>query len=215
MWEKRRRLPRACVPKPYGDSIMLKILRDSGGVALAQTDDQIAPQFWIGHATKVIFSLPLRSSWQRQPTIVSETGFDARPPRRALNTGAGSNTQMYREAMKPGNGLRASHSWYKLNLGASSPIPDGAVESRRVLQLPHNGPLLGTVPSPLTTLSFLSSRPESERSGGAPFGASHFFPFLPPLPVHPATRRQMRLRGGAFLFKQRRMRFGNAINITA
>jgi threonine synthase len=29
------------VPKPYGDSIMLEILRESGGVALAVTDEQI------------------------------------------------------------------------------------------------------------------------------------------------------------------------------
>ena len=29
------------VPKPYGDSIMLEILRESGGVALALTDEQI------------------------------------------------------------------------------------------------------------------------------------------------------------------------------
>lgn len=29
------------VPKPYGDSIMLEILRESGGVALAVSDEQI------------------------------------------------------------------------------------------------------------------------------------------------------------------------------
>ena len=52
MWENAATFAAGLrVPKPYGDAIMLKILRDSGGVALAQTDEQILASIldWARH----------------------------------------------------------------------------------------------------------------------------------------------------------------------
>ena len=54
MWENALlclRPDSASILKSYGDAIMLKILRDSGGVALVQTDDQILSSIldWARH----------------------------------------------------------------------------------------------------------------------------------------------------------------------
>jgi len=49
---------RSCVPKPYGDSIMLEILRESGGVALAVSDEQILASLADWRDTKEYFFRP-------------------------------------------------------------------------------------------------------------------------------------------------------------
>jgi len=45
------------VPKPYGDYIMLEILKESGGVALSFPDTKFLPHSRIGRKTKAFFCL--------------------------------------------------------------------------------------------------------------------------------------------------------------
>ncbi len=63
MWENAATFAAGLrVPKPYGDAIILKILRDSGGVALAQTDDQILASILDWAQNEGIFLSPGGSS---------------------------------------------------------------------------------------------------------------------------------------------------------
>src|ERR1700723_2811066 len=90
------------VPKPYGDAIMLKILRDSGGVALTQTDEQILASIldWARH--EGIFLSPEGAAATAAYERLLETGFLKATDRVVLfNTGAGLKyTDVTAEAMK-------------------------------------------------------------------------------------------------------------------
>jgi threonine synthase len=90
------------VPKPYGDAIMLKILRDSGGVALAQTDEQILTSILDWARNEGIFLSPEGAAATAAYDRLLETGF-LKPSDRVVlfNTGAGLKyTDVTGEAMK-------------------------------------------------------------------------------------------------------------------
>jgi threonine synthase len=103
MWENAATFAAGLrVPKPYGDAIMLKILRDSGGVALTQTDEQILVSIldWARH--EGIFLSPEGAAATAAYDRLLETGF-LKPSDRVVlfNTGAGLKyTDVTGEAMK-------------------------------------------------------------------------------------------------------------------
>jgi threonine synthase len=103
MWENAATFAAGLrVPKPYGDAIMLKILRDSGGVALTQTDEQILASIldWARH--EGIFLSPEGAAATAAYDRLLETGF-LKPTDRVVlfNTGAGLKyTDVTAEAMK-------------------------------------------------------------------------------------------------------------------
>ena len=103
MWENAATFAAGLrVPKPYGDAIMLKILRDSGGIALAQTDEQILASIldWARH--EGIFLSPEGAAATAAYDRLLETGF-LKPSDRVVlfNTGAGLKyTDVTGEAMK-------------------------------------------------------------------------------------------------------------------
>ena len=103
MWENAATFAAGLrVPKPYGDAIMLKILRDSGGVALTQTDEQILASIldWARH--EGIFLSPEGAAATAAYDRLLETGF-LKPTDRVVlfNTGAGLKyTDVTGEAMK-------------------------------------------------------------------------------------------------------------------
>jgi threonine synthase len=69
MWENAATFAAGLrVPKPYGDAIMLKILRDSGGVRWPRRTSRFLPLFWIGRATKGFFFPPKE---RRQPQLTT------------------------------------------------------------------------------------------------------------------------------------------------
>src|SRR6266478_5225544 len=78
------------VPKPYGDSIMLKILRESGGVALALSDAQILASLKEWARNEGIFLSPEGAAATAAYDHLLKTGF-LRPEDRVVlfNTGAG------------------------------------------------------------------------------------------------------------------------------
>jgi threonine synthase len=89
------------VPKPYGDSIMLEILRDSGGVALALPDDQILASLKDWARNEGIFLSPEGAAATAAYDHLIETGF-LKPEDRVVlfNTGAGLKyTDVTAEAM--------------------------------------------------------------------------------------------------------------------
>ena len=90
------------VPKPYGDTIMLRILRDSGGVALAQTDDQILTSILDWARNEGIFLSPEGAAATAAYDRLLQTGFLNPSDRVVLfNTGAGLKyTDVTGEAMK-------------------------------------------------------------------------------------------------------------------
>src|ERR1700693_3142430 len=78
------------VPKPYGDSIMLEILRESGGVALALSDEQILASLkdWARH--EGIFLSPEGAAATAAYDHLLATGFLNSEDRVVLfNTGSG------------------------------------------------------------------------------------------------------------------------------
>src|SRR5216683_2725773 len=78
------------VPKPYGDSIMLEILRESGGVALAVSDEQILASIvdWARH--EGIFLSPEGAAATAAYDHLLATGFLKSTDRVVLfNTGGG------------------------------------------------------------------------------------------------------------------------------
>ena len=103
MWENAATFAAGLrVPKPYGDAIMLNILRDSGGVALTQTDEQILASSldWARH--EGIFLSPEGAAATAAYDRLLETGF-LKPTDRVVlfNTGAGLKyTDVTAEAMK-------------------------------------------------------------------------------------------------------------------
>src|ERR1700716_3256605 len=89
------------VPKPYGDSIMLEILRESGGVALAVSDQQILASLvdWARH--EGIFLSPEGAAATASYDHLLATGF-LKPEDRVVlfNTGGGLKyTDVTAEAM--------------------------------------------------------------------------------------------------------------------
>jgi threonine synthase len=78
------------VPKPYGDSIMLEILRESGGVALALSDEVILTSLldWARH--EGIFLSPEGAAATAAYDHLIATGF-LKPSDRVVlfNTGSG------------------------------------------------------------------------------------------------------------------------------
>ncbi len=103
MWENASTFAAGLrVPKPYGDAIMLKILRDSGGVALVQTDEEILSSImdWARH--EGIFLSPEGAAATAAYDRLLETGFLKSTDRVVLfNTGAGLKyTDVTAEAMK-------------------------------------------------------------------------------------------------------------------
>lgn len=97
------------VPKPYGDSIILEIVRESGGRALAYTDEQILASIldWAKH--EGIFLSPEGAAAIAAYDSLIATG-ELKPTDRVVlfNTGAGLKyTDMTAEAMhlvRPGSG---------------------------------------------------------------------------------------------------------------
>jgi threonine synthase len=78
------------VPKPYGDSIMLEILRDSGGLALAVSDEQILASLmdWARH--EGVFLSPEGAAATAAYDHLLATGFLKSADRVVLfNTGGG------------------------------------------------------------------------------------------------------------------------------
>jgi threonine synthase len=103
MWENAATFAAGLrVPKPYGDAIMLEILRDSGGVALTQTDDQILTSILAWARNEGIFLSPEGAAATAAYDRLLETGF-LKPTDRVVifNTGAGLKyTDVTGEAMK-------------------------------------------------------------------------------------------------------------------
>jgi len=78
------------VPKPYGDSIMLEILRESGGVALSLTDEQILTSLKDWGKNEGIFLSPEGAAATAAYDHLLATGFLTPKDRVVLfNTGGG------------------------------------------------------------------------------------------------------------------------------
>src|SRR6201996_4128334 len=89
------------VPKPYGDAIMLDILRESGGIAVTQTDEQILSSIMDWARNEGIFLSPEGAAATAAYDHLVETGFLKTSDRVVLfNTGAGLKyTDVIGEAM--------------------------------------------------------------------------------------------------------------------
>ncbi len=90
------------VPKPYGDSIMLEILRESGGVAVALTDAQILASLHNWAQNEGIFLCPEGAAATAGYDHLLATGFLNPEDRVVLfNTGSGLKyTDVTAEAMR-------------------------------------------------------------------------------------------------------------------
>jgi threonine synthase len=90
------------VPKPYGDSIMLEILRESEGLAIALTDDEILASILDWARNEGIFLSPEGAAATAAYDRLLATGFLSPSDRVVLfNTGAGLKyTDVTAEAMK-------------------------------------------------------------------------------------------------------------------
>lgn len=89
------------VPKPYGDAIILEILRESGGIALAVADDEILASIRDWAANEGIFLSPEGASVTAAYDRLLASGF-LKPRDRVVlfNTGAGLKyTDVTAEAM--------------------------------------------------------------------------------------------------------------------
>jgi threonine synthase len=89
------------VPKPYGDAIMLEILRESEGIAVTQTDEQILSSILDWARNEGIFLSPEGAAATAAYDHLVETGFLKASDRVVLfNTGAGLKyTDVIGEAM--------------------------------------------------------------------------------------------------------------------
>jgi threonine synthase len=91
MWENAETFAAGLrVPKPYGDTIMLEILRESGGVALALSDDRILSSLKDWARQEGIFLSPEGAAATAAYDHLIESGF-LKPQDRVVlfNTGAG------------------------------------------------------------------------------------------------------------------------------
>ena len=78
------------VPKPYGDAIMLEILRESEGIAVTQTDEQILSSILDWARNEGVFLSPEGAAATAAYDHLVETGFLKASDRVVLfNTGAG------------------------------------------------------------------------------------------------------------------------------
>ena len=94
------------VPKPYGDSIMLEILRESGGVALALSDEQILASLKDWGRNEGVFLSPEGATATAAYDHLLATGFLTAKDRVVLfNTGGGLK---YTDVTAPALGLHAS-----------------------------------------------------------------------------------------------------------
>ncbi len=91
MWENAATFAAGLrVPKPYGDSIMLEILRESGGVALALTDEQILASLKDWGKNEGVFLSPEGATATAAYDHLIATGFLTAKDRVVLfNTGGG------------------------------------------------------------------------------------------------------------------------------
>ena len=103
MWENAATFAAGLrVPKPYGDAIMLDILKKSDGVALAQSDEQILTSILDWARNEGIFLSPEGAAATAAYDRLLETGY-LKPSDRVVlfNTGAGLKyTDVTGEAMK-------------------------------------------------------------------------------------------------------------------
>jgi threonine synthase len=103
MWENAATFAAGLrVPKPYGDAIMLQILRESGGLALAQNDDQILASILDWARNEGVFLSPEGAAATAAYDSLLASGF-LKPSDRVVlfNTGAGLKyTDVTGEAMK-------------------------------------------------------------------------------------------------------------------
>jgi len=102
MWENAATFAAGLrVPKPYGDSIMLDILRDSGGVAVALPDAEILTSLKDWARNEGIFLSPEGAAVTAAYDHLLATGFLKREDRVVLfNTGSGLKyTDVIAEAM--------------------------------------------------------------------------------------------------------------------
>ena len=89
------------VPKPYGDAVMLEILRESGGVALSVTDKQLLDSILDWGRNEGIFLSPEGAAAVAGYDRLLQTGY-LKPTDRVVlfNTGAGLKyTDVTAEAM--------------------------------------------------------------------------------------------------------------------
>jgi len=109
MWENAATFAAGLrVPKPYGDSIMLEILKESGGVALALSDEQILASLkdWGKH--EGVFLSPEGATATAAYDHLLATGFLSAKDRVVLfNTGGGLK---YTDVIGQALGLHASAS---------------------------------------------------------------------------------------------------------
>ena len=109
MWENAATFAAGLrVPKPYGDSIMLEILKESGGVALALSDEQILASLkdWGKH--EGVFLSPEGATATAAYDHLLATGFLTAKDRVVLfNTGGGLK---YTDVISQALGLHASAS---------------------------------------------------------------------------------------------------------
>jgi threonine synthase len=102
MWENAATFAAGLrVPKPYGDSIMLEILRESGGVALALSDEQILASLKDWGKNEGVFLSPEGATATAAYDHLISTGFLTAKDRVVLfNTGGGLKyTDVIAEAM--------------------------------------------------------------------------------------------------------------------
>ena len=92
MWENAHTFASGLrVPKPYGDALILEIVRASGGVALALTDDQIFASLRDWGAHEGLLLSPEGAAATAAYDHLRETGFLTAEDRVVLfNTGSGS-----------------------------------------------------------------------------------------------------------------------------
>jgi threonine synthase len=102
MWENAATFASGLrVPKPYGDAIMLEILRESGGVALGIPDDEILDSLRDWAKNEGIFLSPEGAAATAAYDRLLESGF-LKPSDRVVlfNTGSGLKyTDVTAEAM--------------------------------------------------------------------------------------------------------------------
>jgi threonine synthase len=107
MWENAATFAAGLrVPKPYGDSIMLEILRESGGVALALSDEQILASLKDWGKNEGVFLSPEGATATAAYDHLISTGFLTAQDRVVLfNTGGGLK---YTDVTAQAMGLRSS-----------------------------------------------------------------------------------------------------------
>jgi threonine synthase len=115
------------VPKPYGDSIILEILRESGGLALAIPDETILASLKDWARNEGIFLSPEGAAATAAYDHLIETGY-LKPGDRVVlfNTGSGLKyTDITAQAMRiePISGLNSGRLTYIVRTGRNRALP--------------------------------------------------------------------------------------------